>query len=648
MNRWRNRHFFFSDVLLLIVASYLSYALRLEALNLGSQWPSFFLFTGLALLVMPLFFFRAGLYARYWRYASIDELLLLTGTITLSTLVVGVCSVIGSELLLGRYVVPRSIPVIFFLLALVATAGPRLAVRSWLRVGLRRLNGGHAKPVLVMGAGSAGSMIVRELQHNTELGLDVVGFLDDDSEKQKMHIYGVPVLGDRHELPRMVKSYNVRQVIIAMPSAPGNVVREIVALGEQVGVEMRILPGLGDILNGTVGVNQLREVNIEDLLRREPIQTNTADILGLTQGRRVMVTGGAGSIGSELCRQIAQLKPSQLILLDHAENSVFYIQNELKKRFPELSLLCLIADIRDSSHLNTIYRRYRPEIVFHAAAHKHVPLMEHNPCEAICNNVLGTQNLVELAAHYEVERFVLISTDKAVNPTNVMGASKRCAERIVHQVARRSGLPYVAVRFGNVLGSNGSVVPFFKKQIAAGGPVTVTDPKMRRFFMTIPEAVQLVLQAATLGEGGEVFVLDMGQPVRIVDLARDLITLSGLRPDEDIKITFIGTRPGEKLYEELFLPGETYQRTRHEKVFVVESATEDEEDPFLNKKIEELISAAQARRDERIRPLLRQMVPEYKPKQEPTPRPVPKLSDPPFVSPPPVPSLNGAAVLTKE
>jgi len=615
MKALRNRHFFVSDVVLLTLASYLSYVLRLESVNLDSFYrDSFFFFTLLALLITPLIFWRVGLYARYWRYASVDELLLLTGTMTLSTLFVGALALVGTEVLeFGDYFVPRSIPFIFLMLAIVATAGPRFAVRSLMRLSSRRAVQAEAKLVLVIGAGEAGTTIVRQLQSNPQLGLEPVGFVDDDPQKQDMRIYGVPVFGNRTALSSVIPRYGIQKVIIAMPSAAGWVIREIVTSCKQLGVKTRIVPSLNELLNGTVNVSELREVKIEDLLRREPIQSNISEIQTLIKGRRVMVTGGGGSIGSELCRQIAKCQPRQLIILDHGENNIFYIENELKKRFEGLSLVAVIADIRHRSDLNRIYHRYRPEILFHAAAHKHVPLMESNPCEAITNNVLGTRHLVELAAQYEVERFVLISTDKAVNPTNVMGASKRCAERVVHQVARASERAYVAVRFGNVLGSNGSVVPLFKKQIAAGGPVTVTHPDMRRFFMTIPEAVQLVLQAATLGQGGEVFVLDMGEPVRILDLARDLITLSGLRPGEDIEISFVGTRPGEKLFEELFLEGESYQPTRLASIFVVESATETQNDPLLTQKIERLIAVAQARHDDAIRPLLREIVPEYQP-----------------------------------
>lgn len=623
MTRLRNRHFFLSDLLLLLAAGYLSHVLRLESFDLGVYWPSFLFFAGVALFVMPFVFWRVGLYARYWRYASVDELLLLTGTVTAATLLIAALSIGGSRLVLGSYTVPRSIPFIFLLLALAATAGPRLAVRSTTRYGYRRMSREGAMPILVVGAGNAGLMIVREMQHNPQLGMEPVGFIDDDPTKQEMHIHGIPVLGDRSAIARVVQSYKVRRVIIAMPTAPGKVIREIVTICEEVEVETRTIPGIYELLDGTVGVRQLREVKIEDLLRRDPVQINAADLQNLLRGRRILVTGGGGSIGSELCRQIAQFQPAQLILLDQFENNVFYISNELQHHFPTLPLAPVIANIRDRAHLDAIYRKHRPEIIFHAAAHKHVPLMEHNACEAILNNVVGTRNLVELAAEHGVEQFVMISTDKAVNPTSVMGVSKRCAERIVQRVARTSGRPYVAVRFGNVLGSSGSVVPLFKQQIAAGGPVTVTHPDMYRYFMTIPEAVQLVLQAAALGNEGEIFVLDMGDPVRILDLARDLISLSGLHPDEDIEIVFTGLRPGEKLVEELSIEGEKHQRTLHEKIFVLKDDLRHHEDEAeVLQQIERLIAVAQSRDDQALRPLLRLAVPEYQPTDPPS-RPVP-------------------------
>ncbi len=425
-----------------------------------------------------------------------------------------------------------------------------------------------------MGAGSAGAMMVRELRENPQVGLEPVAFVDDDPQKRDMSIHGVPVLGGSEEIPRLARQLGVQQVIIAMPSAPGRSIRRVLELCERAGVRAKSMPGIYELLDGKVSVRQLRDVQIEDLLRRKPVRTDIGAVYELLRGRRVLITGGGGSIGSELCRQVLRCEPSELIVLGHGENSVFAIEGALRRAAPRaVTITPVIADIRFPERIDAIFARHQPEIVFHAAAHKHVPLMEANPAEAITNNVLGTRNLLRAAEASGVRHFVMISSDKAVNPTSVMGASKRVAELLVHQAALRTGRPFVAVRFGNVLGSRGSVVLTFKEQIAAGGPVTVTHPEMTRYFMTIPEAVQLVLQAATLGSGGEVFTLDMGEPVKIVDLARDMIELSGLEVGRDIEIAFTGIRPGEKLYEELFVAGEDYERTFHEKIFIACNAS---------------------------------------------------------------------------
>lgn len=574
----RNRHFFSSDILLLPIAAYLSFVIRLETFLLGEFWAGCLLFCALTLVVTPMVFKRAGVYARYWRYASVDELTLLGSAVTIAAIIVGVTSLVFSELL-HLLVIPRSVPVIFLFLALAVTAGPRLVARMlWRSELLRSRTRAELSPsttrVLIMGAGSAGSMMVRELRENPQVGMEVVGFIDDDPLKKDLQIHGVPVLGNHLDIPRLVQEHSIRQVIIAMPTAPGKAIRKIVEICERVGVQTKSIPGIYELLDGRVRVTQLRDVQIEDLLRRQPVRTDIAAVASLLRGRRVLVTGGGGSIGSELCRQVLRCEPAELIILGHGENSVFVIESELRQAVPAgTKLTPVIADIRFAERIQTIFERYRPEIVFHAAAHKHVPLMEANPAEAITNNVLGTRNLLNASLSVGVDRFVMISSDKAVNPTSVMGASKRVAELLVHQAATRSGMPYMAVRFGNVLGSRGSVVLTFKQQIAAGGPVTVTDPEMVRFFMTIPEAVQLVLQAATIGNGGEVFTLDMGEPVKIVDLARDMIELSGLEVGRDIDIVFTGLRPGEKLFEELFIPGEDYQRTFHEKIFIACNAS---------------------------------------------------------------------------
>ena len=485
---------------------------------------------------------------------------------------------------------PRSIPFIFWPLALLVTGAPRFAIRLSAQYARRRPTPHHAslntpQHVLVVGAGDAGAIVVREMLNNPSLGMEVIGFVDDDPRKRSARIAGVPVLGNRRAIPQLVLDYDIDLVIIAIPTAPGREVRDIVAICEKAGVPTKTMPGLYEMLGGTVSVNQLRNVQIEDLLRREPVQTDTEAVRRLIAGKRVLVTGGGGSIGGEVCRQILRFGPSDLLVLGHGENSIFEVCAQLDQQLTAMArahssvlptvpqVHPVIADIRFPDRIRAVFEQYRPEIVFHAAAHKHVPLMEVNPTEAISNNVLGTRNLLDAAVIAGVEHFVMISTDKAVHPKSVMGASKRVAELLVYQTAWENSKPYVAVRFGNVLGSRGSVLQTFKQQIAAGGPITITHPDMKRYFMTIPEAVQLVLQAAVLGQGGEVFMLDMGEPVKIVDLAQDLIELSGLEVGRDIEIVFTGMRPGEKLHEELFISGETYRRTEHQKIFVIESAT---------------------------------------------------------------------------
>lgn len=566
----RNRHFFALDVMLLPMAAYASYILRLEKLEIKAFWPGYILFAVLATVITTLVFRYLGVYSRYWRYASVNELLLLAGSVTVSAIAAGVLGFLFLWLAPVNWVLPRSIPLIFLLLGLTVTASPRLLVRIMIGNGQRHGQNGPMRKVLIMGAGDAGSMIVREMLRNPNLGLEPVGFVDDDSTKHGMKIHGVPVLGAREDIPALADQFEVQQVVIAMPTASGKTIRKIVAICEKARVKTKIMPGIYELLDGTVSVNQLRDVAIEDLLRREPVRTDTTAVSALLAGKRVLITGGGGSIGSELCRQVLRCRPAEMMLVGHGENSIFAIYHELNQSGvdPAVPIQAVVADIRFPDRITALFKQFRPEIVFHAAAHKHVPLMEMNPTEAITNNVQGTKNLLAAAIAVDAAHFVMISTDKAVNPTSVMGASKRTAELLVHQAAEQTGRPYVAVRFGNVLGSRGSVVLTFEKQIAAGGPVTITDPEMKRYFMTIPEAVQLVLQAATLGTGGEVFVLDMGDPVKIVDLARDLIELSGLEEGRDIDIVFIGARPGEKLFEELFLDGEEYKRTTHEKIFI--------------------------------------------------------------------------------
>ena len=531
------------------------------------------IFTGWAIILQFAALWFAGLYRRMWRYASLDELFGITMALGVAGLVTGVVHFTLSPILFPRgpddLSLPRSIPIINALLAIMWSGGVRFALRYVAYAAQRNKGRGRGQErALIIGAGDAGSVLVRELLANPTLELEPVGFIDDDKSKHGQSIFGISVLGGREKLVESARVHHARTAIIALPAEAGHVVREIRDLCVAAELRVLIVPGFEAILTGRVSATQLRTVQIEDLLRREPVKTDQAQVAHLLSGMTVMVTGAGGSIGSELCRQIARFGVRKLILLGHGENSIFGIENELRTRNPELDLTAVIADIRDPKRIDSTFERFRPEAVFHAAAHKHVPLMEGNPEEAVTNNIGGTYNMLQAAERWGAKHFVLISTDKAVNPTNVMGATKRVAEKLVHEAAVRTGRDFVSVRFGNVLGSRGSVVPTFQAQIAAGGPVRVTHPEMTRYFMTIPEAVQLVLQAAALGKGGETFVLDMGQPVKILDLARDLIQLSGLAVGRDIRIEFTGLRPGEKMFEELFLDSEHHDRTAHEKIYV--------------------------------------------------------------------------------
>ncbi len=611
---FRNRHLFFLDLLLLPIAAYLAFVLRLERFDLSNYWVAYLIFAATAILVAPVVFRFVGVYSRYWRFASIEELLLLTGAVTVASLLVGGGSILVTALLPVQ-TVPRSIPIIFLGIALAFTAGTRLLVRISSRQPLTRADF-RTKRVLIAGAGEAGQMLARDIRQHPEKGLQVVGFVDDDPDKQNLNVRGLPIFGGREKIPELVESTGIEEVIIAMPSASGKAVREIVEICKDVEIKARILPPLSEVLTEEVGLRHLRPVDINDLLRRDPIETDLAAVYDLVRGKTVLVTGAGGSIGSELCRQIAKAEPEQLILLGHGENSIFEIYNELRDEFKAgrtrlEHITPVIADVRDGPRLQQTFAEHKPAVVFHAAAHKHVPLMEANPIDAITNNILGTHALLEACLAHDVKRFVLISTDKAVNPANIMGVTKRMAELLVQEAAHRSGKPYVSVRFGNVLGSRGSVVPFFKKQIEAGGPVTVTHPEVTRYFMTIPEAVQLVLQAATMGESGDLFMLEMGEPVRIVDLAKDLIRLSGLRPDEDIKIIFTGLRPGEKLFEELYQGHENHLATEHEKILRVTTTTVPPDE--LLQAVDLLYDLARLGKLKEALSLIANLVPEYHP-----------------------------------
>lgn len=629
LSKWllglRNRHFFVIDAIIFSLTPVLALVLRLDSFVVLEPYGSGLVVATLLFLVVKLtIFYLSSFYRRCWRYASIDELIQLTMLIIAS-------GGIQSFLFYAFYQwssfpvqdLPRSLPLLDSMLSLIFIGGFRFSIRAFERAGQRPKKSNQYDHLLVVGAGSAGISIVQEMQRSPQLGLYPVAFVDDDPKKLNLRIRGLPVVGDRYKIPEVVRSLNIRRVVIAMPTAPGKVIREIVEICREIEIQTSTLPGIHEILTGRVRLGSIRNIQIQDLLRRAPVQMDKQRVSMFLAGKKVLITGAGGSIGCELCRQILKCRPAEMLLVGHGENSVFTIQQELKQvlqvkkksgkaqgDIPCLS--SLIADIRFPSRLEYAFNQFKPDIVVHAAAHKHVPMMELNSPEAVTNNVLGTKNLLDLALKYDVENFVMLSTDKAVNPTSVMGATKRVAEMLVLQAAHKSGKSFVTVRFGNVLGSRGSIVPTLRRQIANGGPVTITHPEICRYFMTIPEAAQLVLQAAVIGRGGEVFVLNMGQPIKIVDLAKDLIRLSGYEVDRDIEIIFTGLRPGEKLFEELFIAGEQYESTQYEKVFTAQSASGFVPNN-LDLVVKRLCTAADKNDSNLVVFLLQQLVPEYTP-----------------------------------
>jgi FlaA1/EpsC-like NDP-sugar epimerase len=615
----RNRYYFLFDFLFIALTPFLALALRVDSDAWSGLYnESLILYTLFSLLVRIPLFYYFRLYRRYWLYASVEEMLAIIQAVLISSAVIS--GLYFFEYFLDIFpwkVLPRSVPFIESLLILIGIGGSRLSLRalSSNRKTTSPNKMENRKRVLVVGAGEAGAIIVREMRTSPRVSLDPIGFVDDNPLKVGSVIHGIPVIGTLEEIPQLVQEFLVEEVVIAMPTAPGTIIRKAVKLCEEASVPSKSVPGLYELLDGQASLSRIREVKIEDLLRREPVKIDIGKVQQMITGKRVLVTGAGGSIGTEICLQIASFGPKELVVLGHGENSLFTLSYELNKArgmldgYSNYELRIVLADVRDRPRLESIYKRFTPQIVFHAAAHKHVPLTEDNLEDAVTTNVLGTQNLINLSIEYQVERFVLISTDKAVNPVNILGRTKRIAEMIVREAALETGRPYVSVRFGNVLGSRGSVVPLFSKQIAEGGPVTVTHPEMRRFFMTIPEAVQLVLQAATLGETGEVFVLDMGEPIKIVDLAQDMIELSGYQIGRDIEITFTGFRPGEKLYEELFLADELPQRTQHSKIFVACNPS-GHSSYSLKEKVDHLILKAQTGEVDEIRKLLDEIVSE--------------------------------------
>jgi FlaA1/EpsC-like NDP-sugar epimerase len=610
MRSIRNRYLMFTDAVMVATAPLLAYALRFEGWTWEPQHrTTALIFAALSVPLCGLVFFAFGLYRRLWRYASIGELELIFAAVATSDVL---CFILGVWVLPATGVTPVRVPILILfatsLLMFAVIGTPRLLMRiaGWRSV---RRRSKAQRRVIIAGAGAAGESVVRELRANPDLEMEPVGFVDDDLQKQGMRLANLPVLGPLHLLPSIIARYGVTDILIAMPRAAGPVVREVVRAAFDAGVRTQIVPGLFEILSERVSVTSIREVQIEDLLRRDVIHTDLGHVERLAQSKTVLVTGAGGSIGAELCRQLAALRPTRLIALGHGENPIFDITEELARLGVECQVVPVIADTRDWRRVNEIFAEYRPFAVFHAAAHKHVPLMECNVVEAVSNNVLGTRNLVDAAAAHGTQHFVLISTDKAVRPTNVMGATKRIAEFVVHNAAVRHGRNFVSVRFGNVLGSQGSVVPTFVRQIKSGGPVTVTHPDMRRFFMTIPEAVQLVLHAGALGIGGELFMLDMGEPVKVLDLARDMIRLSGLQEGVDINIEFTGVRPGEKLYEEMFFSHEVAESTEHPKILRAKSGLEQY---CSDEAIDQLIQMSRNDSDGKtLRIALRRLVPDF-------------------------------------
>jgi FlaA1/EpsC-like NDP-sugar epimerase len=633
LTHMRNRYLMGADLLGLLLIPAAAFLLRTESWEgLLFSWNIVAGYTLLFVAVKAILFFHFGLYRSLWAYASVPELITVLKANGLSA---------SLEILPFLFIIfpmdlqpkdfPRSVPLLSALLTMVYVSGLRLAIRIVFTVVNRREKSAKLRPVLIVGAGSGGVMVARELQSNLQLGLDPVGFVDDDPKKSGKLVSGIPVFGPLADISWAVNRFDIQEVIIAIPAAPGGVIRRAAQLCKEAGVPSKITPGVYEILRGSARVTQVRQVQLEDLLRRGVVETDRTGVRTLISGARVLITGAGGSIGSEIVRQVRSFSPSEILLLGHGETSIFHITKELEElHTPGLTVRSIIADVRDVDRMDQVFKEFKPQVVFHAAAHKHVWLMEQNPADAITNNILGTRTVVQMADKYDVRRFVMVSSDKAVNPTSVMGVTKRIAELIVQDAANRTGKGFVTVRFGNVLGSRGSVVPIFKHQIEMGGPVNVTHPEVTRYFMTIPEAVQLVLQAASMGKGGEVFVLDMGEQLKVIDVARDLIRLSGFK-EEEIGIAITGLKAGEKMYEELFYADDDPEKTVHDKVKVtrrnfareyagagVHRASNDGpvyESPIWMD-VDTLIEAAKGGDVRDMERLIRVLVPQYTPASE--------------------------------
>ncbi len=599
------------DAFAVTVSSYLAFLLRFDFSF--SQIPEKYEKVALealpfSIVITCLVFVIFRLYSSLWTYAGAMEFMYIVGaTVTSGFLNMFLIIAMNRNIVVP---LPRGYYVLYTIALLVLVLISRYAYRMLRAVVRQKEKAAEKKRVMIIGAGEAGNALIREINHSQYLNMKAVCVIDDNKGKIGNYIHGVKVVGNRDTIIKYAEAFRIEEIFIAMPSVPMSELKDVLNICKKTGCALKRLPGMYQLVNGDVSVSKLREVDVNDLLGREPIQVDLDSIMGYVSNRVIMVTGGGGSIGSELCRQIAKHHPKQLILIDIYENTTYDIQNELKQSYPELNLVVLIASVRNTKRMDQIFKTYQPEIVYHAAAHKHVPLMEDSPNEAVKNNVLGTWKVVQAADKWHVKRFVMISTDKAVNPTNIMGATKRICEMLIQTYDKHSETEFVAVRFGNVLGSNGSVIPLFKKQIEAGGPVTVTHPDIIRFFMTIPEAVSLVLQAGAYAKGGEIFVLDMGEPVKIVDLATNLILLSGHKPNEDIKITFTGLRPGEKLYEETLMKEEGMRETANQLIHIGKPIEMDEE-KFM-RQLEELRDYVIEEPDD-IREMVKSIVTTYVP-----------------------------------
>lgn len=603
-----------SDILCVVIATVSALWVRMD-FSFYATFESDFYSNAISklpinIITVLLLFIVFNLYSSVWRYASADELI----KIVLALLVNGILQILIFHF--TGTAVPRSYYPFYFVILLVLVVGVRFSYRL-LRFFRTKAGVGYkgmpVSNVMIIGAGAAGNMLLREIETSGYIAKSVKCFIDDNPGCQGKTMRGVPIVGGRESIPDAVEKFGIDEIIIAIPSSSKKTVSELVDICKNTGTRIQILPGVYQLVNGDVSVSKLRKVDIEDLLGREPIKIDVDRVAGYVSGKVVLVTGGGGSIGAELCRQIAAHNPKQLIILDIYENNAYEIQQELSRKFPKLNLVVLIASVRNTGRINEIFETYRPQIVYHAAAHKHVPLMEESPGEAIKNNVFGTYKTAKAADKYGVEKFVLVSTDKAVNPTNIMGASKRMCEMIIQMLNEESSTTYVAVRFGNVLGSNGSVIPLFRKQIAEGGPVTVTDPNVIRYFMTIPEAVSLILEAGAYARGGEIFVLDMGKPIKILDLAENLIKLSGYRVGEDIEIKFTGLRPGEKMYEELLMSEEGLKSTDNELIHIGRPIVFDHDE--FKRQLDELDEISRERPGE-VKQIVKQIVPTYQYKCE--------------------------------